>query len=209
MGRRRRRSKKSRAKIAKRKAELDKKIEGMSAYEYEKYIKKTPVWGSNSGATREEEERRAGILDAKKAAEDKARGSGITKDNLVESITQAVQGQMGGQPGQTTEGGQSPKGQTQQGGSPKGQPGSPKGQQDPYQTGAPRGSYMDRIRRQRAQQGMGGYGQYGPQMSGGMPPPYNPPGAWGRPNPYANQQRGPMMPTRTRRTYNPQTGLME
>ena len=51
--------------------------------------------------------------------------------------------------------------------------GSPKGQSQPrFNTGAPRGSYMDRVRRQRAQQGMPGYEQY---MQNPPPKPAGPP----------------------------------
>ena len=56
---------------------------------------------------------------------------------------------------------------------------------------------MDRIRRQRAQQGMSGYGQYGPMQG---------------PSPYAGGPMGPggfAPPPPTRRSYNPVTGLME
>ena len=77
--------------------------------------------------------------------------------------------------------------------------GAPKGQaQDPYQTGAPRGSYMDKVRRNRATRGMSGYGQYGPAQP------------MGRPNPYAgNYSAFPPPPPPRTRSYNPVTGLME
>jgi hypothetical protein len=118
-------------------------------------------------------------------------------------------------------GGQSPKGQQGQGGgSPKGQP------QMQNNSGAQPGSYMDRMRNSRAEQGVGGYEQFAPTQApqGGSPKggggsPKGQPQAQstrsmqarrrpqGRPNPY--QSQGYQQPATRRRAYNPETGLIE
>ena len=162
------------------------------------------------------------------AKEQDFRDSTITKDNLAQSVIDTATGMMGGgQDGGIMDpftgmalgplGGGPGKGQPR---NPNGNGGKPNQAQDPYQTGAPRGSYMDRVRRQRAQQGQAGFGQYGPMQD---PGPYaggpaswkpggfqqNPTGA-DRPQVDYKKGFGPGRPMPQRkRTYNPQTGLME
>ena len=210
MGRRRRSSPEQRAK---KKADLDKKIEGMSAYEYEKWSKENPYFAANSAMRRNEQQRREAVLDQKRAAEDAAR-----KESMAAAANPV------------TEHAANPRTIA-----PKGQTGT--------QTGAKPGSYMDRVRRERAQRGVPGYEQYAQQpgspKGGGSPKGQRPtspdqgqmqqpmsPKAGvrprppiGRPNLYAGgptptelQNAGvDRLPprTRTRRTYNPETGLME
>jgi hypothetical protein len=132
-------------------------------------------------------------------------------------VTDMAQGAM-----QQYGGGQSPKGQQGQqgGGSPKGQP------QMQNNSGAQPGSYMDRMRNSRAEQGVDGYEQFAPTQApqGGSPKggggsPKGQPQAQstrsmqarrrpqGRPNPY--QSQGYQQPATRRRAYNPETGLIE
>ena len=132
------------------------------------------------------------------AKEQDFRDSTKTKDNLAQSAIDAATGIMSGQQdiGDTSALSPLTGGSTGKPQNPNG--GKPNQAQDEYQTGAPRGSYMDKVRRNRAMQGMSGYGQYGPAQP------------MGRPNPYAgNYSAFPPPPPPRTRSYNPVTGLME
>lgn len=207
--------------FAKKKADLDKKIENMSAYEYEKWSKENPVFSHNTADGRNKRLEREATLDKKRAAEDTSRKESMNRPQQqnagVGSLAQqAMQMQQGG--------------------------GSPKAQ-----TGANPGSYMDRVRRERGNQGQEGYEQYGgraPKGQGGGSPKGQRPGPPGKPNLAVSNEQMPRprspkgMPTqmprpqgrpsrgtlpfergvpgqmqapqaRKRRMYNPDTGLME
>ena len=201
MGRRRKRGAKADARRKKRAAFQKERWDNMTANEMEDMMGSDTGrmelygYGGRGGKFKNEAEAKQFMRDLR-GKEATAASQSAVSDMVQQYTGQALPPPPGQMPGQA--GGQSPKGQTGAaagqagGGSPKGGGGSPKGQpaQDPYQTGAPRGSYMDRVRRNRAMQGMSGYGQYGPaQPPGGpmSPPPSSP---------------------RTR-SYNPVTGLME
>mgnify|MGYP005822256385 CR=1 FL=1 len=136
------------------------------------------------------------------AKEQDFRDSTITKDNLAQSAIDTATGIMSGQQDIGDMSALSPLtgGSTGKPQNPNGPTGKPGQAQDEYQTGAPRGSYMDRVRRQRAMQGQAGYGQYGP-MQGPGPYAGGPVGPGGFQNPVPKPRR--------KRTYNPETGLME
>ena len=198
MGRRRKRGAKADARRKKRAAFQKERWDNMTANEMEDMMGSDTGrmelygYGGRGGKFKNEAEAKQFMRDLR-GKEATAASQSAVSDMVQQYTGQALPPPGGEGDPEGVRGGQGLMG--------KGQPGGGKGQmaqRDPYQTGAQAGSYMDRVRRNRAMQGMSGYGQYGPQQP------------MGRPNPYAGGPVGQMgsQPPR-RRKYNPATGLME